>query len=204
MVVVDRNLIEIAEPLMQDLRAAGMAVATFTAVEANPRTETVAQLTAALQKAACDVVVAIGGGSVMDAAKAAAMLAKNPGGVLDFIGCKHFAGGSLPTVMLPTTCGTGSEVTWVAVLTDEASQRKISIKGAQMFPSLALVDAELLASLPRNLLAWTGMDALTQIAARSCFVRPGLPMESICLMASSTIACVVALFRPCFDLLMHS
>lgn len=169
LVVFDRGLQATAEAVIIELRQSVASVSYFADVEPNPRIQTVEDLAQMARTQACDVVIAIGGGSVMDAAKAAAMLAKNSGGVLDYLGVKHFKGGSLPTVMLPSTCGTGSEVTWVSVLTDEAGQRKVSIKGSQMFPTLALVDADLLKSLPKNLLAWTAMDAMTHaIEATTC------------------------------------
>jgi len=108
-----------------------------------------------------EAVVSLGGGSVLDAGKAASMLATNLGAALDYEGRNKFTVAPLPFYAIPTTCGTGSEVTWVSVLTHEASRRKISIKGDAMFPHRALVDADLLASLPAHLIAWTGMDALT-------------------------------------------
>jgi alcohol dehydrogenase len=169
MIVIDPGLKDDGFELVETLQEQDLSTLVFLDVEANPRTSTVENLAQLIRQESCDVVVAIGGGSVMDAAKAAAMLAKNPGSPLDYLNTRHFPGGSLPTVMLPTTCGTGSEVTWVSVLTDEANQRKISIKGPQMFPTLALVDAGWLDTLPANLLAWTGMDALTHaLEATTC------------------------------------
>jgi len=107
------------------------------------------------------VVVAIGGGSVIDAAKAIALLITNPGSCRDYEGANRFSMAPTPVVAVPTTCGTGSEVTWVSVLTDSSRGTKISVKGDGLFPAWALVDADLLATLPSSLVATTGMDTLT-------------------------------------------
>ncbi len=130
-------------------------------VEANPRASTIERLADELRAAQCSLVVGLGGGSVLDAAKAAAMLATNGGKCTDYIGHDRYSRLPLPFLAVPTTCGTGSEVTWVSVISDAQSRRKISVKGESMFPTRALVDAELLSSLPAPLVAATGIDALT-------------------------------------------
>ncbi|MFN7962165.1 MAG: iron-containing alcohol dehydrogenase [Thermoanaerobaculia bacterium] len=139
----------------------GLAVETFQEVEANPRAETVERIASAVSAFEADGVVGLGGGSVLDAAKAAAMLATNPGRLVDFEGRNRFSRPALPFIAIPTTCGTGSEVTWVSVITVPERRAKVSVKGDGMYPRVALVDAELLASLPGRLVAWTGADALT-------------------------------------------
>lgn len=143
----------------ESLTAHGVAVARASDVEANPRTHTAESLAA--QARGCSGVIGLGGGSVLDAAKAAAMLATNRGRALDFVGKNRFTQRPLRFVAVPTTCGTGSEVTWVSVLTDPATQVKVSLKGDLMFPDAALVDADLIASLPPPVLAATAVDALT-------------------------------------------
>ena len=130
-------------------------------VESNPRLSSAARLAARATDESIDVLVGFGGGSVLDAAKAAAMLARNPGDPRTYIGRNRFANSPLPFVAVPTTCGTGSEVTWVAVLSDPENATKVSIKGDAMFPNAAVVDADLLAGLPPHLVASTGLDALT-------------------------------------------
>lgn len=151
------------------LVAAGLRVVEDTSVEPNPRTTTAERLAALAREQHCDLVVALGGGSALDAAKAAAMLATNLGSAAEFAGRERFTVAPLPFVACPTTCGTGSEVTWVSVLTDRDARRKISLKGMGMFPRLAVVDADVLATLPASLVATTGMDALTHaIEATIC------------------------------------
>ena len=143
------------------LEDAGLQVLTETAVEQNPRHHTVDAIAQQARTAKVDLVVGLGGGSVLDTAKAVAMLIKNAGSCLDFEGKNRFNYGSAPFLALPTTCGTGSEVTWVSVISDLDARRKISVKGEAMFPDVALVDAEVLSSLPSGLIATTGMDAFT-------------------------------------------
>ncbi|HEX4955677.1 MAG TPA: iron-containing alcohol dehydrogenase [Thermoanaerobaculia bacterium] len=154
------------------LEAAGLAVGTFDTVEPNPRDATVEAIAEVARTGSFEVVVGLGGGSVLDAAKAAAMLATNPGRLTDFEGRNRFGNPSLPFVAVPTTCGTGSEVTWVSVITVPERRAKISVKGDGMYPREALVDADLIASLPRDQVAWTGLDALTHaLEATTCSCR---------------------------------
>jgi len=136
-------------------------VLLFSEIEPNPRTETVDRATGVAREFGSDIVVGIGGGSVLDAAKAVSMLLRNEGSCSHYEGKNLFQNEPVPFIAVPTTCGTGSEVTWVSVLSDTASSRKISVKGDGMFPSLAIVDADLISTLPPSLIAQTGLDALT-------------------------------------------
>lgn len=97
----------------------------------------------------------------MDAAKAIALLATNEGNIEDYEGKGKYKVPPLPVLAVPTTCGTGSEVTWVSVVTHPERLYKMSIKGPHMFPSVALVDPDLLITLPPPLIGSTGMDAIT-------------------------------------------
>lgn len=139
----------------------GMSVLDFDQVEANPRHTTVNEMADQARAWGADSVVGLGGGSVLDAAKAAAMLLTNEGDIRSFEGRNQYAERPAPFVALPTTCGTGSEVTWVSVISVEDDQTKISVKGETMFPDVALVDSDFLTTLPPSLVAWTGVDALT-------------------------------------------
>lgn len=149
---------ETAERLLQET---GIRVQIFDEVEQNPRTSTVTKLAEKMREEKLDGVVGLGGGSVIDAAKAAAMLVDNEQRIEQYEGKNRYAKPPRPFIAVPTTCGTGSEVTWVSVLTIESIKTKISVKGESMFPSFALVDADLLQSLPAELVAYTGADALT-------------------------------------------
>ncbi|MCP4663124.1 MAG: iron-containing alcohol dehydrogenase [bacterium] len=149
------------ERILDALAEPGLHVEIFDEVESNPSTATVTRMADLIREEKLDGVVGLGGGSVIDAAKAAAMLAANSGRAEHYEGENRYRNRPRPFVAVPTTCGTGSEVTWVSVLTHRPTQAKISVKGETMFPDQALVDAELLCTLPPQLVAWTGVDALT-------------------------------------------
>lgn len=108
----------------------------------------------------CDIVIGIGGGSTMDVAKAAAAIAKNGGKAEDYLGLNKVPGPGLPTVMIPTTAGTGSEVTFTAVFIRKDLNKKEGINSIYMYPDIALLDPELTLSVPPAVTAATGMDAL--------------------------------------------
>ncbi len=157
------------EEIRQNLSDAGVGGEVFDRVEPNPRTTTATRIAEEMRAAGAGGVVALGGGSVLDAAKAAAMLAANPGSPEAYEGPNRYPNPPLPMIAIPTTCGTGSEVTWVSVLSHQPTRRKISVKGESMFPDQALVDADLIATLPSDLVAWTGLDALTHaLEATTC------------------------------------
>ena len=146
-------------------------VEVFDKVEQNPRHETVDQAGERARQIEPTVIIGLGGGSVLDAAKAIALLAKNPGHIEDYEGKRKYLNPPLPVLAVPTTCGTGSEVTWVSVITHSQRNFKMSIKGPEMFPAVALVDPDLLSSLPPALVASTGMDALVH-AVEAYSVKP--------------------------------
>ncbi len=159
----------VPERVWQELAAREIEAITFDDVEPNPRAATVDRLAEWGREEGVSLVVGIGGGSVLDAAKAAAMVIPNGGTAESYEGRERFTEDPLPFIAVPTTCGTGSEVTWVSVLTVEERQAKISVKGERMFPDWAVVDADLLVTLPSRLVAWTGVDALTHaVEAATC------------------------------------
>jgi len=134
----------------------------FDGVEEDPTTETCDQVGAACREHACGFIIAIGGGSPMDVAKAAAGLAMNAGRCADFFGKDQFTRGALPLVTVPTTAGSGSEVTPNAVIVDAGKHEKKTIKGNILFPKAAILDPELTRPLPRSVTVNTGLDALSQ------------------------------------------
>ncbi|MFL6236161.1 MAG: iron-containing alcohol dehydrogenase, partial [Thermoanaerobaculia bacterium] len=159
----------IPEQVWQALAKAEIEAITFDDVEPNPRAVTVDRLADWGREEGVSLVLGLGGGSVLDAAKAAAMVITNGGSAVDYEGPNRFTEKPLPFIAVPTTCGTGSEVTWVSVLTVEERQAKISVKGEGMFPDWAIVDADLIRTLPGRLVAWTGADALTHaVEAATC------------------------------------
>jgi alcohol dehydrogenase class IV len=132
-----------------------------------PSVEDVVALVSEARAGGCELVVAVGGGSVLDAGKALAALLANPGDPLDFLEVvgrgRPLERAPLPFVAVPTTAGTGTEVTRNAVLASGAHGVKVSLRSDAMLPRLALVDPELTLSMPPALTAATGLDALTQV-----------------------------------------
>jgi len=133
----------------------------FTKVEPNPSIETTLQGAELLQQQHCQVVLAVGGGSALDAGKAMAALATNNQDFQELLGLDRFPVQPLPTIAVPTTCGTGSEMNHYAILTDLAQQDKLNFSAANTFASHAILDPELLLSLSPKLVTATAFDALT-------------------------------------------
>ena len=154
-----------AEPVVRQLRDQGTPTTTFR-VPSEPTVSLVEQGTAAARSDRCDVVVALGGGSVIDAGKAIAALLTNDALVRDYLEVigkgRPLTNRSAPFIAIPTTAGTGAEVTRNAVLMAEEDRVKVSLRSALMLPAVALIDPELTYSLPPAVTASTGLDALTQ------------------------------------------
>jgi alcohol dehydrogenase len=167
--VTDKGILEagIAEKISVQLPG----VTVFGEIEQNPRHDTVNRAGEAIRKLQPGLVIGLGGGSALDAAKAVALLATNPGKIEDYEGKARYIRPPLPVLAVPTTCGTGSEVTWVSVISHTERQFKMSIKGPAMFPAVAVVDPDLLSTLPSRLVAATGLDAVTH-ALESYTVKP--------------------------------
>lgn len=134
----------------------------FDAVEENPGTSTCEHAADLCRQLGCDHVIAIGGGSPIDVAKAVAGLALNEGACADHFGSGGLAKGAMPLIAVPTTAGTGSEVTPYSVLVDEASGTKRTITSKALFPKVAILDPGLTKHLPRSVTIHTGLDVLSQ------------------------------------------
>ncbi len=180
-------------PLREGLGRLGLSVVTF-AVEGEPTVELAREGTAMSVSEGCDVVVAFGGGSALDAGKAIAALAANGGEPLDYLEVvgrgQALTKPSLPLVAIPTTAGTGSEVTRNAVLGVKDAQVKASLRSPFMLPRIALVDPDLLAGVPPGVLASSGLDALSQLiepflSARANPLTDALAREGIVRSARS-------------------
>ena len=157
----DEGLVKfgIAQKVIDSLADAGVEYAIFDKCEANPSVETVDKVTELAKDA--DMLIGLGGGSSIDPAKAAAIMATNEGNIRDYEGCDLFPNAPLPVIAIPTASGTGAEVTCFAVVTDVQQEWKMAIGGSYNIPSLAICDPALTASLPPLFTAATGMDALT-------------------------------------------
>lgn len=144
------------------LAAAGAAVAVFAGVRPDPTTANVALGVAALDAHGADALVALGGGSPLDCAKAMAAQAANPGPLRRYVGGREaIPRAGVPVIAVPTTAGTGSEATDVAVITDPDRDEKMMLKDRRLLPAVALVDPELSAGMPPALTAHVGVDTLT-------------------------------------------
>ena len=147
----------------EQLRLAGIESVVFDRIEANPLKSTVMAGAAAAREHGCDMIVALGGGSVMDAAKAIALMASNDGDLWDYVfggtGKEQQAGHApLPLIAITTTAGTGSEVDPWGVVTNEQTHEKIGVEAG--FPVLAVVDPKLMLTVPPKFTAYQGFDAL--------------------------------------------
>ncbi len=155
-----------ARPLLDQLKQHGLSYLTFS-VPTEPTVTLAVQAVACARQARCDLVLALGGGSVIDMGKAVAALLTNTGDLLQYlevIGRGHpIQHPPVPMIAIPTTAGTGAEVTRNAVISVPEHQRKVSMRHAMMLPSLALIDPELSYSMPPEVTAGTGLDALTQL-----------------------------------------
>ncbi len=151
----------VATPILQALEAAKVAFTSFTEIESNPRDLTIHRAFDAAKIAGCDGVVGIGGGSTMDAAKGVAVLISNGGAIGDYDGINKVTKDLPPLVVIPTTAGTGSEVTANAALTRSSDHYKMSLRSPRLLPKLAILDPLLLRTLPRGVASTSGLDALT-------------------------------------------
>lgn len=159
----------IVDRVAEHVRAAGIDVATFTGVQPNPTVQNVEDGLRAWAKNGCDGIVGVGGGSAMDAAKGIGIVAANGGSVVDYTGRDRVPADLPPLVCLPTTCGTGSEVTFNAVITDEDRHLKLPYVSRRIAPKVALVDPELVVNAPSGVIAATAADAMAH--AVECWIN---------------------------------
>ena len=163
MLVTDAGLAKagLCDRVADGIASAGLPCTVFDRVEPDPKIEIVYECRDAARHGDCDAIVGLGGGSSLDIAKVTAVVLANGGEVADYLGVDNIPAPGLPTVMLPTTAGTGSEVTPIAVLSDKAEHLKKGIVSGHLYPDVALVDPALAVTLPPHVTAYTGVDALT-------------------------------------------
>lgn len=173
------------------LNQAGVASTVFP-VAGEPTIELVESAIRSARAEQVDLVIAIGGGSVIDAGKAIAALLANEGDLLDYVEVigrgRALRQAALPFIAIPTTAGTGAEVTRNAVLAAPVPQVKVSLRSALMLPTVALVDPELTYDLPPALTASTGLDALTQLIEPFTCNRANPLTDAICREGMSRVA----------------
>lgn len=163
LIVTDKgvNAAGIVDQVIAVLTEAWIPAVVFDEVPQDSGSKIVEHAVDILRAKVCDLVVGVGGGSSLDAAKAVAFGATNPAPITQYAGLNKLHTPGLPMIAIPTTAGTGSEVSYWAVMTDDDHKIKIGIGGAPVFPRVAIVDPALTLSLPPFLTATTGMDALT-------------------------------------------
>ncbi|MBI5394567.1 MAG: iron-containing alcohol dehydrogenase [Verrucomicrobia bacterium] len=163
LLVTDATLVAsgLVKRCADQLAAADIPATVFSGVKPDPTDENVREGLALLRKENCDLVVGLGGGSPMDAAKVIAVAATNDAPLREFAGYHRIARAGLPLVLIPTTAGTGSEVTKVAVITDTGRDQKMMMLDVHLLANVALVDFELSLTMPASLTAHVGVDTLT-------------------------------------------
>jgi alcohol dehydrogenase len=147
--------------LVDQMKAAGIDVVTYLDVEREPDIDNLEKCLARFKEQTCDLIVGLGGGSPLDVAKGVSILATNGGSILDYIGLNMIPKKGIPKFLIPTTAGTGAEVTKNAIFTDKKAQLKKGVVSRHLLPEVAIVDSDLTLSLPPDVTAATGMDALT-------------------------------------------
>jgi len=197
LVVLDKNLSKAGfrERAQSVLAGGSLKAVFFDKVEPEPPLELADEGTEAARRGKCDIVVGIGGGSAMDVAKAVAALLPNKGRAADFLGLNKVPGPGIPTIMVPTTAGTGSEVTFTAVFLRKNLNKKEGMNSPYLYPTMALLDPALTLSLPPQPTAATGIDALchaveSYTSVNSSPMSEMVSLEAIRLIAENLRTCV--------------
>jgi len=197
LVVIDKNLAKtgVLEQIEKILLPGGIKFTVYDKVEPEPPIELADEGAKLAVKNKCDIVIGVGGGSAMDVAKAIAVLATNKGGAVDYLGLNKVPGPGLPKIMIPTTAGTGSEVTFTAVFVRKNLKKKEGMNSPYLYPELALLDPELTLSLPAAPTAHTGLDALchaieSYTSVNSSPMSEMFSLEAIALIAENLRTCV--------------
>ncbi|MCU0593665.1 MAG: iron-containing alcohol dehydrogenase [Desulfobacterales bacterium] len=177
------------DKVLAPLKSAGLVFEVFSGVQPEPPARIIDECAAQVRKGGFDLILGIGGGSSLDTAKAAGILAANPGSILEYAGMDMVPKRGLPSVLIPTTAGTGSETTRVLVMTDEAVNTKKVVFSDHLLPDLAILDPMLTLSVPPKVTADTGMDALvhaieTYVSVNTTPYAEILALQSIRMIAA--------------------
>lgn len=163
LVITDSGVIQagLLEDVEKSLQSAGLPFVIFDGVEPDPRIEVVEKSVEIAKKEGIDLIIGFGGGSSLDIAKVTSILLTNSGKIDSLFGIDLVPNPGIPVILVPTTAGTGSEVTPIAILSDTKEKLKKGIVSPFLFPEVAIVDPKLTIGLPPSVTAFTGMDALT-------------------------------------------
>jgi len=163
LIITDPGVIQagLLESVKTSLQSVGLPFVIFDGVEPDPRIEVVENSVEKAKSEGINLIIGFGGGSSLDIAKVTSVLITNPGKIDSFFGIDLVPNPGLPVILIPTTAGTGSEVTPIAILSDTKEKLKKGIVSSHLFPEVAIVDPKLTVGLPPSVTAFTGMDALT-------------------------------------------
>ena len=163
LIITDKGIVKagLLERVLTPLEQAGVGAEIFDQIEPNPRDHTVVKAFEFGKKKGCEVIIGLGGGSSIDAAKAVGVLMTNPGPLQDYLRGTAVKNPLPPLIAIPTTAGTGTEATQFSVVTDTERSFKAGIGSPLLMPKVGIVDSSLMESMPPSLAAATGMDALT-------------------------------------------
>lgn len=189
LVVTDRHMVEYGpvNRLVRSLEVAGIKTAVYSEVQSDPTDVNVSQALVVADEHTVDGVVAIGGGSPIDAAKAVVAMATNPGTISDYAGYDKFDARGLPLVAVPTTAGSGSEVTRATVISDTERDIKMAIYDDILMPIVSLIDYRLTMTMPRELTAHVGIDSLVHAVEAYVSTRANIFSDMYALKAARLI-----------------
>lgn len=169
------------------LHAAGLQTVVFDKVRQNPLTTTAQEGALLAREQGCQVIIGLGGGSILDCAKGIAFLSVNEGDINDYIFNRAFGEKALPLILVPTTCGTGSEGNGFAVLTNPETGDKKSLRSNAIIAKASIIDSELMETMPQSILAAVGFDALCH-AMEAYLSKLAQPMtDMLCLEAMRNV-----------------
>ncbi len=187
LLVIDRFLSEktdLKEKAVKQLENQNIRVVIFDKIAGEPTTDIGNECVSIARENKCNLAIGIGGGSALDTAKVAAGLIKNPGLIEDYQGLDKLKFPSVPKIMIPTTAGTGSEVTFTAVFIRAGEKKKGGINSRYLYPEFAILDPLLTLTLPKDITAYTGMDAFchaieSYLSKKANFLTRPISMEAM-------------------------
>lgn len=192
LICTDKGIVAagILDQVLDSLKAADVSYTVFDEVEPNPSIASVEKAVGILKQDGCQATVGVGGGSSMDTAKAVGLWAENPGRLNDYEGADKVKNPCLPNFAIPTTAGTGSEVSAGLVVTDTERKYKMSLRTNYNLPRAGILDPLLMSNMPAHIAAACGMDALTHaieayISTQASPITDGIALQSIRLVGES-------------------
>lgn len=192
LVVTDKGLIAagIADKICEELKKAGLQVLVFDEVEPSPHIKTINKCGDWVRKEQINLLVGLGGGSSLDVAKAASILATNPGGMNDYVGFNRVRQRGIPKILIPTTAGSGSEASRACMLTDDADGLKKAVLSRHLVADTAIIDPNLMLSLPKVVTVDAGLDALVHaiegyLSPAACPATDAMALEAISLISGN-------------------